>query len=179
MAKLVVPSHTPYRRRARTPEPSLPNIGPSPYRHRARTPSPNRQRARTLDPPRRAASPHRYREYTPEPPRVLTPEKHRECTPEEGLRVPSPQRHGRERTPEPTGPVMESTTYGGESVAGVFTSVFTVCLFLCVLGVIDEMADYLHPLRSNENLQKEFLILLKQPGRNLAKLSNEVSTATY
>jgi len=48
-----------------------------------------------------------------------------------------------------------------------------------VLGVIGEMADYLHSLRSNENLQKEFLILLKQPGRNLAKLSDEVGTALH
>lgn len=39
------------------------------------------------------------------------------------------------------------------------------------------MADYLYPLRSNENLQKEFITLLKQPGKNLAKLSDEVSRA--
>lgn len=49
-------------------------------------------------------------------------------------------------------------------------------LFLCALGVINEMADYLHPLRSNDSLHKEFILLLKQPGRNLAKLSDEVST---
>ena len=37
------------------------------------------------------------------------------------------------------------------------------------------MAEYLYPLRSNKNLQSEFLIFLKQHG-NLAKLSDEVST---
>lgn len=119
MAELLMPPHTPHRRRARTPDPSL--LATPQRRQRAHTPEPSsgvpseyRRRARTLEPPRRTPSPHRHRGYTPEPPRVLTPERHRECTPEEGLRIPSPHRDGRECTPEPTGPVVESITYGGE-----------------------------------------------------------------